>query len=107
MNSKFSKISKGFIEFNNQKQKVAEAYTNLVKVINKESSLDKKTRELIHISLQAALGLHSGIPFHVLNGKEQGITKEEMIDAVLVGLPLVGNKVTQSFSIITETFDTN
>lgn len=43
----------------------------------------------------AALRMESGVPFHVGLAKQAGATREEVISAVLVGLPAVGNTVTQ------------
>jgi alkylhydroperoxidase/carboxymuconolactone decarboxylase family protein YurZ len=43
----------------------------------------------------AALRMESGIPFHVQTAKKQGATREEIISAVLVGLPAAGHVVTQ------------
>src|SRR6185295_18011452 len=43
-----------------------------------------------------ALRLDSGVPFHVKLAKQAGASRDEVISALLVGLPAAGNGVTQS-----------
>jgi alkylhydroperoxidase/carboxymuconolactone decarboxylase family protein YurZ len=38
----------------------------------------------------------SGIPFHVLGAKRAGASRQEVIGAILVGLPAAGHGVTQA-----------
>ena len=53
----------------------------------------------------AALRMTSGIAFHVSSAKEAGASREEVISAVLLGLPAAGNAVTQSLPPAIEAFD--
>ncbi len=53
----------------------------------------------------AAARLNSGIPFHVASAKQNGATREEIISAVLIGLPAVGNAVIQSLPVALDAFD--
>jgi alkylhydroperoxidase/carboxymuconolactone decarboxylase family protein YurZ len=53
----------------------------------------------------ASLNRVSGIPFHVASLKEIGATREEIISAILVGLPAAGHVVTQALPAALETFD--
>lgn len=68
----------------------------LVQSLGEASSLDTKTSELAFIAVLAALGQTSGIPFHVMSALEKGSSREEIISAILVGLPAAGHVVTQS-----------
>jgi alkylhydroperoxidase/carboxymuconolactone decarboxylase family protein YurZ len=67
--------------------------------------LDEKTRELAYLAVLASLNRVSGIPFHVTSLKEMGATKDEIISAILVGLPAAGHVVTQALPAALETFD--
>ncbi len=57
------------------------------------SALDKRTEELAYL---AATGSESGVPFHVQSALQAGATREEVISAILVGLPAVGQRVISS-----------
>ena len=46
-----------------------------------------------------------GLPFHVKMAKSLGATREEIISAVLVGLPATGNIVVQALPIALAAFD--
>jgi alkylhydroperoxidase/carboxymuconolactone decarboxylase family protein YurZ len=53
----------------------------------------------------AALRLESGVPFHVQAAKTAVATREEVISAVLVGLPAAGHVVTQVLPAALAAFD--
>jgi len=55
----------------------------------------------------AALGLESGIPFHVRAAKNAGATREEVISATLVGLPAAGHGVTRALPDAVEVYDSD
>jgi len=59
------------------------------------SALDAKTAALVYLAVLAVLRLESGIPFHVGVAKGAGATREEVISAILVGLPAAGHGITQ------------
>jgi alkylhydroperoxidase/carboxymuconolactone decarboxylase family protein YurZ len=59
------------------------------------SALDAKTRALAYLAVLAALRMESGIPFHVVHAKQAGASREEVVSAILVGLPAAGHAVTQ------------
>jgi alkylhydroperoxidase/carboxymuconolactone decarboxylase family protein YurZ len=49
--------------------------------------------------------MDSGIPFHATHAKECGASREEIISAVLLGLPAAGNVVTRSLPAALRAFD--
>ena len=53
----------------------------------------------------AALQQDSGIPFHVKSAKEAGASREEVISAILVGLPAAGHVVTQVLPAAVAAYD--
>ena len=53
----------------------------------------------------AALRLDSGVAFHTKLAKQAGASRDEVISAVLVGLPAAGNGITQSLPAAIEAYD--
>jgi alkylhydroperoxidase/carboxymuconolactone decarboxylase family protein YurZ len=73
--------------------------------LGQASALDKKTEGLAYLAVLAAMRLESGVPFHVTLAKQAGASREEVISAILVGLPAAGNVVTRSLPIAIEAYD--
>ena len=69
------------------------------------STLDVKTQSLIYIGILAALRLESGIAFHVMEAKARGASREDIISAVLAGLPAAGNGVVNALHPALDAFD--
>ena len=91
--------------FNQEAPAHARAWSQMVGEIAKANVLDPKTTALVYIGILAALGLEGGIPFHTSLARQAGATKEEIIHAVLVGLPAAGHKVTQVLPSILESLE--
>lgn len=96
MNDNNNLISNAFQAFWSEAPDHAQAWGSMVQKLSEASALDVKTKELAYLSVLAALNHNSGIPFHVKMAKEAGATREEIISAILVGLPAAGHIVTQS-----------
>ena len=90
-----SRISQAFLAFQREAPQHAQAWGTLVQGLASASALDVKTTALAYLAVLAALRLESGIPFHVAAAKQAGASREEMISAILVGLPAAGHGVTQ------------
>ncbi|HEX3052353.1 MAG TPA: carboxymuconolactone decarboxylase family protein [Aggregatilineaceae bacterium] len=88
-------ISTAFQAFMTEAPKHAEAWGQMVQALDQASALDKKTEELAYLAVLAALRMESGVPFHVKMAKQAGASREEVISALLVGLPAAGHSVTQ------------
>jgi len=99
------KVSKAFEVFAKEAPEAQAAWMEAVQKLDAASKLDKKTEELAYIAVMAAVRLESGIPFHVKMAKANGATRDEIISAILVGLPAVGNIVTSSLPIAIDAFD--
>lgn len=99
------KVSKAFQAFFTEAPSHAETWMKAVRKLDTASALDKKTAELAYIAVLAAMRMESGIPFHVKIAKAAGASREEVISAVLVGLPAAGHGVTQSLPPAIEAFD--
>lgn len=91
-----SGMSPGFQILMRERPEVMQAWLGTDRVIGEHSALDPKTAELIYIAVLGALGLQRGIPFHATEAKRLGATRNEVISAVLVGLPAAGNRVIEA-----------
>ena len=89
-------ISDAFKTFMSEAPEHAQAWGKMVEALGEASALDTKTSALAYIAVLAALNRVSGIPFHVISAKRAGATREEIISAVLLGLPAAGHIVTQA-----------
>ena len=95
MSDQKSLISNAFQTFMNEAPQHAQAWGGMVQGLAGASALDKKTSALAYLAVISALRLESGIPFHVQSAKGAGASREEVISAVLIGLPAAGHVVTQ------------
>ena len=101
-----SLVSKAFQVFLQEAPQHAKAWGDVVQGLSGASVLDEKTSALAYLAVLAVLRLESGVPFHVLQAKKAGATREEVISAVLLGLPAAGNAVTQSLPAVLAAYDT-
>lgn len=81
------------------------AWMEMVGKLDAANSLDGKTKALAYLAVLAALGLASGIPFHVQHAKALGASRGEVVGAVLVGLPAVGHKAIQALPAAVRAYD--
>jgi alkylhydroperoxidase/carboxymuconolactone decarboxylase family protein YurZ len=98
-------ISDAFLMFKEKAPNHAAAWGRLVQELSKASSLDAKVNQLIYIAVLAALGLESGLPFHVQAALDSGSSPEEIISAALVGLPAAGVGVIKALPAIIRTIE--
>ena len=98
-------VSPAFQTFLTEAPEHAAAWGEMIQKLGAASALDKKTGALAYIAVLSAVRLESGLPFHVRHAKELGATREEVISAVLCGLPAVGNTVTGALPAALAAFD--
>ncbi len=89
-------VSDSFQAFLSEAPETSKAWMEVVQKLGQASQLDGKTRSLCYLSALAAARLSSGIPFHAAQARSLGATRAEVIGAILVGLPAVGNTVVES-----------
>ncbi len=77
----------------------------MVQVLAESSALDARTEELAYLAVLAATGMESGVPFHAKAAAEAGASREEIISAVLCGLPAVGQRVISSLPAAIDAVD--
>ena len=105
MSDQSSLVSNAFQTFMCESPQHAQAWGGMVQGLANASALDKKTAALAYLAVLAALRLESGIPFHVQTAKQLGATREEVVSAILVGLPAAGHGVTQVLPAAIAAFD--
>ena len=99
-------ISNAFQVFAEEAPEHAAAWQGLVQSLAAANALDAKTTALAYLAVLAVLERESGIPFHVNSAKQSGATREEVISAILIGLPAAGHAVTQVLPAALDTYDT-
>jgi alkylhydroperoxidase/carboxymuconolactone decarboxylase family protein YurZ len=100
-----SLISDAFKTFVTEAPEHANAWGVMVQELAKASALDPKTSALAYLAVLAALQVESGVPYHVKCAKDGGASREEVISALLVGLPAAGHRVTQVLPAAIEAYD--
>ena len=105
MSDQKSLIGNAFQTFMNEAPQHAQAWGAVVQGLAGASALDKKTVALAYLAVLAALQIESGVPFHVQVAKSAGASREEVISAILVGLPAADHRVTQVLPAAVAAYD--
>jgi alkylhydroperoxidase/carboxymuconolactone decarboxylase family protein YurZ len=105
MSDRSQLISGAFQLFLKESPRHAQAWMTAVRGLAEASALDEKTQTLAYLAVLAALRLESGVPFHVAHSKEVGASRDEVMSAILVGLPAAGNAVTQVLPAALRAYD--
>ncbi len=103
--SQAPRVSSSFQAFFDEAPAHARAWMSAVEGLSQASALDPKTRALCYLSTIAALRLTSGIPFHVQQAKSLGASRDEVVSAILVGLPAAGHGITAALPDALEAYD--
>jgi alkylhydroperoxidase/carboxymuconolactone decarboxylase family protein YurZ len=98
-------VSDAFRTFLHEAPAQSGAWMEAVERLGAASALDEKTAALAYLAVLAATRLTSGVPFHARQARSLGASRDEVISAVLVGLPAVGNGVTQALPAALAAFD--
>jgi alkylhydroperoxidase/carboxymuconolactone decarboxylase family protein YurZ len=105
MTDKAGLVSDAFQMFMKESPAQARAWMTAVRELGQASALDAKTQALAYLAVLAALRLESGVPFHVVHAKEAGASRDEVVSAILVGLPAAGHGVTQVLPAALQAYD--
>ena len=98
-------ISQAFQAFLTEAPGHSSAWMAAVRALDGATALDRKTSALSYLAVLAALRLDSGVPFHVRIAKQAGASREEVISALLIGLPAAGHGVTQALPPAIQAYD--
>ncbi|MGA2025528.1 MAG: carboxymuconolactone decarboxylase family protein [Syntrophobacteraceae bacterium] len=107
MSDKENLTSDAFQVFMQEAPQHAKAWMTAVRNVGDASAMDRKTESLAYLAVLSALRLESGIPFHVAIAKEAGASRDEVISAILVGLPAAGNAVVRSLPVAIQAYDSH
>ena len=99
-------VPKRFKKFKEDFPQVASAYEALGDAVHNAGPLDDKTRALVKLGISAGARLEGGFHSHVRKAIDAGVTKEEMVHAVLLALPTIGlPSMMAALSWIDDVFD--
>jgi alkylhydroperoxidase/carboxymuconolactone decarboxylase family protein YurZ len=98
-------VSNAFQTFIEQAPAHAAAWTTAVERLGDASALDAKTAALAYLAVLSVLRLESGVPFHVALAKHAGASRDEVISALLIGLPAAGVGATQVLPAALQAYD--
>ena len=98
-------VSDSFRVFQTEAPRHAAAWQQAVMALGDASALDEKTEALTYLAVIAGLGFESGVPFHVGLAKAAGASRDEVVSAVLVGLPAAGQIVIRSLPVALSAYD--
>ena len=98
-------INAAYAAFFKEAPEHSQAWMAMVRALGSASALDEKTQAIAYLSVLAALRMENGIPFHVAHARALGVTRNEVISAILLGLPAAGNAVTQVLPVALKTYD--
>lgn len=79
-----------FVVFKKEAPQVAEAFDNLISALSSTGGLDAKTRHLIYIGIKAAQGDTRAVVAHTPMAKNEGASKDEIRDAIIMTLTVSG-----------------
>ena len=105
MGDEMAGVSHAFQAFLKEAPRHSSAWMAAVQALDGANALDRKTSALAYLAVLAALRLESGVPFHVRIAKQAGASREEVISALLIGLPAAGHVVTQSLPPAIQAYD--
>ncbi|MFW5816004.1 MAG: carboxymuconolactone decarboxylase family protein [Wenzhouxiangella sp.] len=83
-------IPKTFLRFTDRFPELAAAHRQAGSALDDAGPLDEKSRALVKLGVCAGAGLQSALKSHVRRGIENGLTREEIEHAVVLGMNSVG-----------------
>ena len=72
--------------FERECPEVAARFNDLIDAQKALKGLDSKTKQLINIAIQTANRNPTGVQMHAMMAKNEGATREEIVDAVVLNL---------------------
>lgn len=78
--------------FQDEAPEIAAAFGNLINALSTTKGLDAKTRQLMYIGMKAAQGDTSAVIAHTSMAKQEGATRDELKDTILLTLTISGIK---------------
>jgi 4-carboxymuconolactone decarboxylase len=85
-----SELPRLFVKFREENPEITAAYEKLGDTVHRSGPLDERTRALVKISLVAGAGLEGAVHAHVRKALARGVTRDEIIHAIVLALPTLG-----------------
>jgi alkylhydroperoxidase/carboxymuconolactone decarboxylase family protein YurZ len=85
-----AKLPKTFEQLQSQYPEVAEAHEQMAKAVDEVGPLDAKTCSLVKIGIAVGAGLESAVRSHVRRAGEAGASRDEIVQAIFLGMNTVG-----------------
>ncbi|HJT38615.1 MAG TPA: carboxymuconolactone decarboxylase family protein [Actinomycetota bacterium] len=98
-------VSPGFAAFRSDAPAHHKAWMDAASGLHAASVLDPKTEALAYLAVLAAVRMETGVPFHVKEAKRAGASRDEVISAILIGLPAVGHGLVQTLPAALAAYD--
>jgi alkylhydroperoxidase/carboxymuconolactone decarboxylase family protein YurZ len=98
-------ISEAFLTFQKEAPQHTKVWAEMIFGMADASALDDKTKALAYLAVLAVLRLEGGVPSHVQVAKKFGASRDEVISAILIGLPAAGHQVTQVLPTVVKSYD--
>ncbi|MDD4230657.1 MAG: carboxymuconolactone decarboxylase family protein [Dehalococcoidales bacterium] len=89
----------------NQTPSQTQAFGKMMEAIESAGKLDRKTKELIAVSLSIAGKCHWCIAFHVKNALDSGATREEILEASWVAVMMGGGPALMQLQLVQKALD--
>ena len=89
-NSKNQKIPKTSKQFITKYPMLGDSHEAVAKYVDRVGPLDDKTMSLVKIGISLGAGLDSAVRSHVRRAMEQGVTKVEIEQAILLAFNTLG-----------------
>ncbi|MFQ5847365.1 MAG: carboxymuconolactone decarboxylase family protein [Candidatus Methylomirabilales bacterium] len=77
-------------DFQQRFPRVWEAHVKLREACDQEGPLSSRERELIKVGISAALRREGGLIAHIDRARQEGVSPEEIYQAILVAISLTG-----------------
>jgi alkylhydroperoxidase/carboxymuconolactone decarboxylase family protein YurZ len=79
-----------YVMFRDDHPEIAEAFDALGSAAHEEGPLDERSRALVKLSLAVGAGLEGAVHAHVRKALDRGLTREEIVHAIVLALPTLG-----------------
>lgn len=69
---------------------IAEAYDGLGDACRRAGPLDERQQRLVKLGIAVGLSSEGGVRSHVRRGLDDGLTREELLHAIVIAVPTAG-----------------
>ena len=85
-----SELPRLYVMFRDDHPEIAEAFDALGSAAHENGPLDERSRALVKLSLAVGAGLEGAVHAHVRKCLDRGLSREEIVHAIILALPTLG-----------------